>query len=163
MLGWSLISTRKLTAIYKRLAELSLYRLYNHNNISMEVKGKVIQNLGIQSGVSKSGRQWSKASILIETFDQFPKKIALDNLKNAESFNQIPVGSIGVFQIEVSSNEFNGRWYTSVNCWKWEIDEQQAPPAPQSATPTLDSMGVKGYKRQPAQQMQEEEDSDLPF
>ncbi|MDE6649289.1 MAG: DUF3127 domain-containing protein [Muribaculaceae bacterium] len=155
----------------------------------MEIKGRVIINLGVQSGMSKAGKQWSKASIVVETEGQYPKKIAMDNLKNADTFGALAVGTVGTFYIEVSSNEFNGRWYTSVNCYKWEVASpypqqpyapqqpyQQPPSAqpfygpaqsypvnPQSATPTLDSMGVKGY--QPMQQTTPETngDDDLPF
>ena len=87
----------------------------------MEIKGRVIQSLGVQKGTSKAGKEWSKASVIIETDGQYPKKVALDNMKNAEEFGKLPVGSTGVFHIEVESREFNGRWYTNVNCWKWEV------------------------------------------
>ena len=98
----------------------------------MEIKGRVIQSLGVQKGTSKAGKEWSKASIMVETDGQYPKKVALDNLKNAEEFAKLAVGTEGVFHIEVESREFNGRWYTSVNCWKWEVatptqQPQQAP------------------------------------
>ena len=161
MLGISLIRTKKLTAIYEWLAKLALDRIRTQNILSMEIKGKIIQNLGIQSGTSKSGKAWSKASILIETEGQYPKKVVLDNLKNADEFGKLTIGSTGTFHIEINSNEYNGRWYTSVNCWKWEIDTPQAPAAPQSATPTLGAMGVKGYQGQNTPNTQEEDD--LPF
>lgn len=155
----------------------------------MEIKGKVIINLGVQSGTSKAGKAWSKASVVIETEGQYPKKIAMDNLKNADAFGALTVGTVGTFHIEVNSNEFNGRWYTSVNCYKWEVASpypqqpytqpqqpyQQPPSAqpfygqapsypvnPQSATPTLDSMGVQGYQK-PTQPAPEGDSDDLPF
>lgn len=162
MFGFSLIRTKKLTAVYEWLAKLITDKIRNQNTLTMELKGKVIQNFGIQSGTSKAGKQWSKASIVIETEGQFPKKVALDNLKNAEEFAKLAVGSMGTFNIEISSNEFNGRWYTSVNCWKWETDSQQASTGPQSETPTLDAMGVQGYQHTPAQTTPTEDD-DLPF
>lgn len=160
----------------------------------MEVKGRVIMNLGVQSGTSKAGKAWSKASIVVETEGQYPKKIAMDNLKNAEEFAKLAPGTAGTFHIEVSSNEFNGRWYTSVNCYKWETaspypqqpqpygqpmqggyppqgagafygQQTAAPVNPQSATPTLDSMGVQGYQQMPqsAPTANGDDDSDLPF
>ena len=87
----------------------------------MEIKGRVIINLGVQSGTSKAGKQWSKASIVVETEGQYPKKIAMDNLKNADAFGALAVGTVGTFYIEIESREFNGRWYTSVNWCKWEV------------------------------------------
>lgn len=98
----------------------------------MEIKGKVVANLGVQKGTSKAGKEWVKATIVIEYGDQYPKKIALDNMKNADSFGALAVGTEGTFYIEVESREFNGRWYTSVNCWKWETTQQaQAQPVQQ--------------------------------
>ena len=163
MLGFSLIRTKKLTAVYEWLAKLALDKIRNQNTLTMEIKGKIIQNLGIQSGTSKAGKAWSKASILIETEGQYPKKVVLDNLKNADEFSKLAVGSTGTFHIEINSNEYNGRWYTSVNCWKWELDAQPQQCASPSATPTLDSMGVTGYQGQNTQTAPQEEDSDLPF
>ncbi len=95
----------------------------------MEIKGKVVANLGLQKGTSKAGKEWAKSTVVIEYGDQYPKKVALDNLKNAEDFAKLAVGADGTFHIEVESREFNGRWYTSVNCWKWET-AQQAPTQP---------------------------------
>lgn len=133
----------------------------------MEIKGKVVANLGIQSGTSKAGKVWSKASIVIETEGNYPKKVVLENLKKAEEFSKIAVGSVGTFHVEIQSNEFNGRWYTSVSCWKWEIgaapQTQSAPFLnPVSATPTLDAMGVQGYQQPQTQTLPQGED-DLPF
>ena len=128
----------------------------------MEIKGRVIQSLGVQKGTSKAGKEWSKASIIVETDGQYPKKVALDNLKNAEEFAKLAVGTEGVFHIEVESREFNGRWYTNVNCWKWEMDQAQpSAQQPQSSTPTLDSLGVNSSHPQPA--TAPADDSDLPF
>lgn len=99
----------------------------------MEIKGHVVANLGVQKGTSKAGKEWSKATIVIETEGQYPKKIALDNMKNADSFGALAVGTEGTFHIEVESREFNNRWYTSANCWKWEATQQT--PAPQAQQP----------------------------
>lgn len=112
----------------------------------MEIKGKVVANLGVWKGTSKAGKEWAKATVVIEYGDQYPKKVALDNLKNAEDFAKLAVGADGTFHIEVESREFNGRWYTSVNCWKWETT-QQAPaqpvqqPAYQQTQAPKDDMG----------------------
>lgn len=124
----------------------------------MEIKGKVVANLGVQKGTSKSGKDWSKATIVIETEGQYPKKVALDNMKNADSFAALAVGTEGTFHIEVESREFNGRWYTSASCWKWETTQQpQQAPAQQ---------GWQQMYQQPSPQMQAAQptqDSDLPF
>lgn len=96
----------------------------------MEIKGRVVANLGVQNGTSKAGKNWAKATVVIEYGDQYPKKVALDNMKNADSFGALSVGTEGTFHIEVESREFNGRWYTSVNCWKWETTQPEKPTQP---------------------------------
>lgn len=118
----------------------------------LTIKGKVVSNLGVQKGTSKAGKDWSKATLIVEYGDsQYPKRVALDNLKNAEEFAKLAVGTEGVFHIEVESREFNGRWYTSVNCWKWETTQQpQQAPAQQ------------GYQ-QPQAQPQTAQDDGFPF
>lgn len=100
----------------------------------MEIKGRVIANLGIQKGVSKtSGKEWAKSGLVVEIPGQYPKTVALDNMKDAERFHAIPIGSEGTFYIGLESREYNGRWYTNVNCWKWELasQSQQQPQQPQ--------------------------------
>lgn len=161
MFGLSVVKTHKLLSIYDKIAILAEKIIRQEKFLYMEIKGKVVQSFGVQNGVSKAGKEWSKASILIETDGKYPKKILLENLKNAEDFSKIAVGFTGVFQVEISSNEYNGRWYTSVNCWKWEIDGQAAL-IPQSSTPTIDAMGLQGFQRAEPQKIMPKTD-DLPF
>lgn len=124
----------------------------------MEIKGKVVANLGLQKGTSKAGKEWAKSTVVIEYGDQYPKKIVLDNLKNAEEFAKLAVGTEGVFHIEVESREFNGRWYTSASCWKWETTQQpQQAPAQQG--------WEQMYQQSQTQQTQSAhtQDDGLPF
>lgn len=126
----------------------------------MEIKGKVVANLGVQNGTSKAGKNWAKATVVIEYGDQYPKKVALDNMKNADSFGALPVGTEGTFHIEVESREFNGRWYTSVNCWKWETT-QQAPA--QSSQPVQQDWQAAYPQPAAKPQTASQEDGGLPF
>lgn len=101
----------------------------------MELKAIVVQSLPIERGKAKqSGKEWEKATLIVEYGDaQYRKKVALTALKNADKFAAIPVGAEVVFQVDVESREFNGRWYTSVNCYKWDVIggvEQTRQPTP---------------------------------
>lgn len=103
----------------------------------MEIKGKVVQVLPMEGGTSKSGNAWSKASLIVEVAEnpQYPKKIKISNMKNADAFSKLAIGSEVAFKVEIESREFNGRWYTEVNCWGWDV-HQATPtqqPAPQPA------------------------------
>lgn len=93
----------------------------------MQLKAKVINKLPIAAGTSQSGNSWSKATLIVETISQYPKKVALTNMKRAEEFNNLPIGTTATFDIEVESREFNGRWYSDISCWNWNIDYTQSP------------------------------------
>lgn len=90
----------------------------------MEIKAKVIEVLPIKSGVSASGTPWKSQSIIVE-FEEghYTNKLELQNMKQADEFAQIKVGTEGLFKFNITSREANGRWYTSCNCWRWEMDE----------------------------------------
>jgi hypothetical protein len=85
----------------------------------MDVKGRLIQVLPLQTGTSKSGNGWSKQEFVIETEEQFPKKVCFTLFGDKVSLlNGLTAGN----QIEVSFNlesrEFNGKWYSNINAWK---------------------------------------------
>ena len=41
----------------------------------MEITGKIIAVLPEQGGVSKNGNEWKKQEYVLETHDQYPKKV----------------------------------------------------------------------------------------
>lgn len=132
----------------------------------MEIKGTIINVLPLESGVSKTnGNPWSKATIIVETDGQYPKKVAMSNMKNAEEFARLPIGARGAFKIDVESREYNNRWYSEIRCYAYELEGQQAPPRPQQPyAPTPQPSGYQqppqGYSQPPHPQADEEE---LPF
>ncbi len=89
--------------------------------MSMQVKGTLIQKLRPESGVSKAGKEWSKQDFVIETNEQFPKKICFTLFGDKVSLiNSISEGNeIEVF-FTVESRDFNGKWYHNINAWKIE-------------------------------------------
>lgn len=93
----------------------------------MQFKARVIDRLPMQSGTSRSGNDWSKATLIVETITQYPKKVAISNMKRAAEFNSLPNGTVATFDVEMESREFNSRWYTDVTCWNWTIDYTQQP------------------------------------
>lgn len=154
MFGLMIIRKSRYLDLCGKIAKFASKHLNDNKNLRMEIKGKVIEQLGIQSGISRSGKEWKKAELLIETTEnpQYPKKIKLSNMKDAEKFAMLTPGAEGIFSVEIESREFNDRWYTDVNCWKWDITANQntgyAPAQqPQPATPNLDSLGVQGYQQ----------------
>lgn len=86
----------------------------------MEIVGKVTTKLPQQTGQGKNG-SWVKQDFVIETPDQFPKKVCIslwgDKVKELESYQ---IGEGIKASINIESREFNGKWYTDVKAWKLE-------------------------------------------
>lgn len=91
----------------------------------MEIKGKIIKVLDIQSGVGKSGKTWMKQEFILETGGQYPKKVCI-SLWGEEKINEYDLeeGLTVTAHLELESREYNGRWYTEVRSWKIQWDAQ---------------------------------------
>lgn len=104
----------------------------------MEIKGKIVKTFPLDKGVSKSGKEWKKASVIIETEGQYPKHILIANFKDAEKFASLGVGTQANFNIELESKEWTNKttgktsWFTEVTCWKWEVSVSVPTVAPQA-------------------------------
>jgi len=89
--------------------------------MSMQVKGTLIQKLRPESGVSKAGKEWSKQDFVIETNEQFPKKICFTLFGDKTSLiGGISEGTEVEVFFTVESRDFNGKWYHNINAWKIE-------------------------------------------
>jgi hypothetical protein len=88
---------------------------------NMDISGKIIAILPEQGGVSKSGNEWKKQEYVLETYDQFPKKICFqffgsDRITQAN----IRMGEDITVYFDIESREYQGRWFTNINAWKVE-------------------------------------------
>lgn len=108
----------------------------------MEIIGKVVAVLEIQSGTSKKGSEWKKRDFVIETLDEkFPKKVCFTLF--GDRADACPsIDSVVNVAFDIDAHEYNGKWFNSVNAWKVEpanaqqqAAQQQAEPAPQQSSP----------------------------
>ena len=92
-----------------------------------ELTGKVFQVLPEQTGTGRNG-QWSRQDFIVETQEQFPKKVCFsawgDKVSLLKSFKAEDTVKVS-FNIE--SREFNGRWYTDLRVWKIDTGLQEKP------------------------------------
>ena len=82
-----------------------------------EVKGKVVKKLPIESGISKSEKEWKKQVIVIDTGADYNPEIAIqafgdDKIKD---LNTLDVGDQVVIKCNVSSREYNGRYFHNID------------------------------------------------
>lgn len=95
----------------------------------MEIQGKIIHNLGEQSGVSKAGNSWKKHEYVLETQDSFPKQVHFDFFGERADQYPLNVGDVIKLSFDIESREYNGRWYTSIRGWKAEKADASSAPA----------------------------------
>lgn len=90
-----------------------------------EITGKIIAVLPTRSGTSARGTQWSSQTAVIETHEQYPKKVAFDVLGDKITEFNLQVGEEVTVSFDINAREFNGKWFNSVNAW--HVVRQQVP------------------------------------
>lgn len=101
-------------------------------------KGTVTAVSQIQSGTSKSGKQWQRVDVVL-TYDnskpEYPKAVLFSVMNdNIERFN-LQVGAEYEVEVDFNVREYQGKNYMSASCWK-ATSIQQTPVQPPSPAPT---------------------------
>ena len=121
--------------------------------MALEIEGRIARKLNVQTGTSSRGA-WSKQEFVIEYQEgSFPTQLCMNvwgdvKVRDLEKYQ---VGDKVKISFNLSSREFNGRWYTDVRAWRIEPAGQAAPaqaeaysqpaPAYQAApAPTIDDL-----------------------
>ena len=94
----------------------------------MELSGKVIAVLEPRGGTSRTGNEWKVQEYVIETHDQYPRKMCFDvfGVDKIEQFN-IKAGEEIMVSFDIDAREWNGRWFNSIRAWKVERVSATAP------------------------------------
>ena len=85
----------------------------------MEVIGKIVKMLPVQSGQGKNGT-WKKQEFIVETQDQYPKKICIAAWGDKINLSSFSGSEIVKVSFDIESREYNGKWYTDAKAWKIE-------------------------------------------
>ena len=101
----------------------------------MEVVGKIIQVLPAQEGVGRNGNPWKVQPYVLETFDQYPRKVHFEVFgEDRIKMNPCDIDQVVTVSFDIESREFNGRWYTSIRAYRIQQgDATQAAAAPAAA------------------------------
>ncbi len=126
----------------------------------MELAGRVIAVLEPRSGVSKTGNPWKVQEYVIETHDQYPRRMCFD-VFGEDKINQfnIQIGEeLNVF-FDIDAREWQGRWFNSIRAWRIDrVSPMQQAPAPDPSFPPVNAAPVP-----PADFSAGDEKDDLPF
>ena len=114
----------------------------------MEIDGKIILDLGMQSGMSKAGREWKKKEWVLETFGQYPRKVKFHVFGDKADTMGLEVGNSYTLSVDLESREFNDRWYTDVSCYAARPYAPAAMP-PQGGGYPQQPYGQQPYGQQP--------------
>lgn len=118
----------------------------------MEIVGKIIQVLEPRRGTSsRTGREWICGQYVLETEDQYPKKVFFEVFGDdcIKQFN-IQMGERLEVSIDIDAREYNGRWFNSVRAFRVNRNIQPVGAAAGYAAQTPD-MPPFGQPAQPAQ------------
>ena len=83
-----------------------------------EISGQIIAVLPTRSGTSAKGTVWSSQTAVIETREQYPKKVAFDvfGADRITQFN-LQVGLYVTVSYDIDAHEYQGRWFNAVKAW----------------------------------------------
>ena len=122
--------------------------------MALEIEGRIARKLNVQTGTSSRGA-WSKQEFVIEYQEgNFPTQLCMnvwgdDKVRELDKYQ---VGDKVKISFNLSSREYNGRWYTDVRAWRIEPAGAAAPqyapaagtytppPAETAPMPTIDDL-----------------------
>lgn len=103
----------------------------------MEIIGTIKEVFQPTSGTSQRGNAYTTQTLIITYGDQYPKDLALTLMtRQVETYSaRLAPGQRLKFFFDVSSREYNGRFYTECTVWKIESLQPQQQAQPYQATP----------------------------
>ena len=91
-----------------------------------EITGKIIAVLPTKSGTSARGTQWSSQTAVIETHEQYPKRVAFDVLGDKITEFNLQVGEEVTVSFDIDARQYQDRWFNSIKAWNIIRPGQQA-------------------------------------
>lgn len=137
-----------------------------------EISGQIIAVLPTRSGTSAKGTVWSSQTAVIETREQYPKKVAFDVMGEKIAQFNLQVGEYVTVSYDIDAHEYQGRWFNAVRAWNVVRANQpqqstqqplpQQPPVNNGWQPPVNAQPQAPFPPQ-QQAAQQGGSSDLPF
>lgn len=118
-----------------------------------EIKNcKILEVTGVTSGTSQAGKDWTKATVVIEQADgNYTETYALQAFDDKVDAASARVGHTVDIKFTIRAREYNGRWFNDLRVQYVADVAQAAKPQQQAAKPA------------PAPEKEDNPDNDLPF
>lgn len=91
----------------------------------MEIEGKLIKILPIETGVTSSGNLWEKQSIIVDNNHFFESPICFSIFSTNIDFSILKIGTKVLVDFEIESKESNGKWYNNINVFTLKIFDEK--------------------------------------
>ena len=88
--------------------------------MELKLKGTIKEVLKVETGTSKTGKDWSKLTFILDTKEQYNPLVAFSifGAEKVEKFEKFQnVGDSVEVSFNISSREYEGKWYNSIDAW----------------------------------------------
>ncbi len=102
----------------------------------MKVTGKITKVLETQSGTSAAGKDWQKLSFILETTEDYNNLYCFDVFGDEKVEQFLKYNRVGQdvdVNFNVQTNEYKGKYYTSLQSWKIFKAEAAGEAIPEAA------------------------------
>jgi hypothetical protein len=99
-----------------------------------QIAGRLVKVLPLESGQGKSGKEWKKLPIVLETEGQYPKKVCVTAWGDlADKMRGLKIGTLVTANIDIESREYNDKFYTEVKVFSYTADSNGIGSQPSSS------------------------------
>ncbi len=87
----------------------------------MKVTGKITKVLDTQKGTSAAGKDWQKLSFILETTEDYNNLYCFEVFGDEKVEQFLKYNKVGQevdVSFNVQTNEYKGKYYTSLQSWK---------------------------------------------
>lgn len=118
---------------------------------NLKVTGKITRVLDKQTGTSKDGKEWVKQQFILDNNQKYNNIFCFEvfgqeKVENFEKYNK--VGDVVEIEFNVNTNEWQGKYFTSLQAWKIMKSKTDA---------------VQDAPFEMTDEINNEQESDLPF
>lgn len=85
----------------------------------MKTKGKLIAINSTERGTSINGKEWQKRTFIVDIGEKYNNLICFSLFGDkTDIIDDYTIGQDIEVEANVSSKEFNGKWYHNIDAWK---------------------------------------------
>ena len=109
----------------------------------MNIRGKLVKILEQETGTTKTGSEWKKQTIVIDTGNEYNPELAISFFgEKINQLSRITVGTTYDISINLSSREYNGKYYHNIDGWWCAEQKTKEIPQMEGTKDALESLSI---------------------